>query len=80
MATVLTTSRSSRERYVLIPDGKGMGGYGKSRCHYLNRWVVANGVDRGNGYQGYMSVDYAISEESSLPEKAKSKIRKIIGI
>jgi hypothetical protein len=70
----LTKSRSSRDRHYLIRDGKGMGGGGKPEDHYLNRWVVVTGVDRGNGYQGYMSVDYALTCDW-LPDGAKAVIR-----
>lgn len=73
----LTSSRSSRERYYLLLDGKGMGGAGNPPGHYLRRYVVVNGVDRGHGYQGYMSVDYALSLEW-FPESAKKKIRQVI--
>lgn len=71
----LTKSRSVRERYYLIRDGKGMGGAGNPTEHYLNNWVVVNGVDLGNGYQGYMSVDYAIE---ILPAEAATIIRQTI--
>lgn len=75
----LVKSRSSIHRYYLIKDGRGMGGAGHPANHYLNQWVVANGQDRGNGYQRYMSVDYALSG-SSLPEYAKTKIRQTLRI
>lgn len=77
----LTTGRSSRDRYYLMQDGRGMGGAGKPESHYSWSWVVVNGVDRGNGYQGYMSVDYVLSAEVTwIPESAKRLIRKTLGI
>lgn len=76
---ILTRSKSSRERYKLVKDGRGMGGYGMPPDHYSRHWLVVNGVDRGNGYQGYMSVDYALSEDC-LPESAKALIRETLGI
>lgn len=79
MKVKLTSSSSSRDRYHLVRDGQGMGGYGQEKSHYINQWVVVNGVDRGNGYQGYMSVDYALSD-GHLPDSAKQIIRKTLGI
>lgn len=77
----LTTSRSPRERYYLLKDGRGMGGAGEPPEHHSHSWVVVNGVDRGNGYQGYMSVDYALSDEVTwLPESAKRRIRLQLGL
>lgn len=73
----LVSSRRPRERFYLIKDGKGMGGAGLATSHYLNNYVVANGVERGNGYQGYTSVDYALSVDF-LPEFAKQRIREAI--
>lgn len=75
----LVKSRSSRERQYLIRDGQGMGGAGEPAYHYSNAWVVASGVDRGNGYQSYMSVDYALTCEW-LPENAKAIIRRTLNI
>ena len=74
----LVSAKSSRDRYYLIKDGRGMGGAGKAEDHYLRQWVVVNGVDRGNGYQGYHSIDYALSV-SWIPEAAKAVIRKHTG-
>lgn len=64
MKIPLTKSRSSQERYYLLKDGRGMGGHGSPADHYLHHYVVVNGVNRGGGYQGYMSVDYALSAEA----------------
>lgn len=77
----LTHSRSSRERYYLLNDKHGMGGAGMPEDHYLNQWVVVDGTDRGNGYQGYMSVDYALSDAVTwLPAAAKRLIRKTLNL
>ncbi len=75
----LARSRSSRERYYLIEDGRGMGSYGLPESHYSHRWVVANGCDRGNGYQGYYAVAYALTLDH-LPESAKRIIRDTLHI
>ena len=74
----LNSSRSSRCRYYLVNDGRGMGGYSNSPDHYSNHWVVTNGVDRGNGYQGYMSVNYAASDEGCLPSEARARLLKLM--
>lgn len=76
----LTTSRSSRDRYYLIKDNSGMGGGGAPVNHYSRLFVVVNGVDRGNGYQGYSSIDYMLSDKSELPEHAKRKIKRLLKI
>lgn len=75
----LTKSKSALARYYLICDGQGMGGAGNPKSHYSNRWTVVNGVDRGNGYQGYMSVDYALTVDY-LPDSAKAIIRQHLSI
>ena len=41
-------------------------------------WGIVEGYDRGNGYQGYMSVDYVLNDEN-VPASAKAQIRRIIG-
>jgi len=73
----LTSSKSSRQRYYLIKDNQGMRGASKPPNHYLNLFSVVNGIDRGNGYQGYMSIDYAL-QCGYIPNHAKAKIRRIL--
>lgn len=74
----LTSAQRSLDRYYLIKDGKGMGGHGEPPEHYLNQWVVANGVDRGDGFQGYYSVNYALTLDE-LPDEAKKLIQERTG-
>ena len=78
----LNSPRSLRARYYLVNDGRGMGGDGNPPDHYLNQWVVTNGVDgRGpNGYEGYtaMSVDYAAGSEGRLPNEARNRLVKLM--
>lgn len=65
----LNKTRSPRERYHLVSDA--MGNYGapdNSPCH---KYCVANGVNRGNGYQGYTSIDYFF-ELDYIPFEVKS--------
>jgi len=76
----LNSSRSSRNRYYLMNDGIGMGGYGLPDNHVNKKWVVVNGIDRGNGYQGYSSVTYTIAEDSPFPEDVKVAIRKHLNL
>jgi hypothetical protein len=81
MKIKLNSARSSRDRFYLIRDGRGMGGYGNPPDHYSHQWVVANGIDRGNGYQGYFSVDYVLSGELTwIPEEVRAAIRKHLNL
>ena len=80
MKVPLTSSKSSRDRYYLIKDNQGMGGAEAPINHYSRLFMVVNGVDRGNGYQGYSSIDYMLSDKSELPEHAKRKIKRILKI
>ena len=75
MKIQLTKSKSSRDRYYLV-DGS-MGGYGETANHANNHFEIVNGIDRGNGYQGYMSVSYFL-ENKYIPEEAKNKVRGIL--
>lgn len=75
MKLLLNKTRNVRDRYYLI-DGK-MGSYGEPDNHANHKYQVANGVDRGNGYQGYMSVSYALTLDY-FPEEAKAKILAIL--
>lgn len=76
---ILNRTRCSSERLTLVKDGRGMGGAGQAEGHYSRQWYVAYGVDRGNGYQGGMNVDYALGKDH-VPAEAKAKIREILGI
>ena len=73
----LEKSPRSRERRYLVRDGRGMGGFGRSDDDYLHHWVVVEGVDRGNGYQGYESIDSYMSQPGT-PESAKRIVRQHI--
>jgi hypothetical protein len=74
---ILNRTTRHSERFTLINDGKGMGGVGESRGHYLRNWYVGIGIDRGNGYRGCFSVDYALSREE-VPDEAKRLIRETL--
>lgn len=79
--TILNRTTRARERYTLIHDGRGMGGYGYPGTHYLNNWCVACGVDRCSGYQGYFSIDYVLHWSfTGLSSAEKQTIRAMLGI
>lgn len=61
-------SKSSYFRYYII--GEPMGGYGEKENHANNFVSIANGIDRGNGYQGYTAISYFINQKS-VSEEAK---------
>ena len=73
MNIILNTTKSSRNRYRLISGH--MGNYNKPSNSPNHRYVVVNGIDRGNGYQGYMSVTYALNECDYLPQEVKDNIK-----
>lgn len=65
----LTHSKSSRDRYYLVSGS--MGNAGTPSNHANNKLEIVNGIDRGNGYQGYMSVDHFLKQEY-IPQSAKN--------
>jgi len=71
MKLQLTHSKSSRDRYYLI-DGS-MGNHGEPPNHANHKYQIANGIDKVNGYQGYMSVSYFLKQEF-IPASAKTKV------
>lgn len=73
MKIPLNKNRSSRLRYYLINEG--MGGSGEDLNSPLHKYSIANGIDKGNGFQGYMSIKYALKCEY-LTEEIKSNIKK----
>lgn len=71
MKIQLTNSKSSRDRYYLVSGS--MGNAGESKSHANNYYEIVNGIDRGNGYQGYMSVSYFLTLDY-VPLSAKQKV------
>lgn len=55
-----------------------MGSHGEPSNHANHKFEIANGVDRGNGYQGYFSVSYFLNEMEYAPQEAKDKVRTIL--
>lgn len=75
MKVILNTTRSSSERYTLIDEP--MGNYGQPSNSPNHEFSVANGVDGGCGYQGYMSIDYFFSLDY-IPKEAKIKCKQVL--
>lgn len=76
MNIILNKTRNSRDRFILV-DG-GMGDGGDPAYYPTHDFCVVNGIDRGNGYQGYMSITYALKECSYLPEEVKTKLINVL--
>lgn len=68
MKIQLTHSKSSRDRYYLIPGS--MGSHGEPKNHVNRKYEIANGIDKGNGYQGYTAVSYFLTLDY-IPQSAK---------
>ena len=72
---ILNKTTKHNERYTLIKDGRGMGGYGKPDDHYLNNWYIATGLNHPvSGYNGFMAIDYFLGL-GYVPEEVKRKVR-----
>lgn len=71
---ILNKTQNHSERYTLINGS--MGSHGTPANHANRRYEIANGVDRGNGYQGYTSVSYFLTQEY-VPQEAKNKVIEI---
>ena len=76
MKIILNKTTKSSERYCLINGS--MGNSGEPETSPNHKFEVVNGIDKGNGYQGYMAVTYAISDESYMPEDAKKKLKETL--
>ena len=76
--TILNKTTKASNRYRLVYEkGHGTGGYGDGADSPQHDYTVVNGVDRGHGYQGYLSVSAALSA-SWVPAEAKSRLRVIL--
>jgi hypothetical protein len=75
MKILLNKTKSSRDRYYLI-SGQ-MGSYGEIATHANCNYEIVNGIDRGGGYQVYMSVSYALKCKY-FPQEAKDKVIEIL--
>lgn len=72
MKYILNRTKSSQDRFTLI-DGS-MGSAGDPEHWPTHKFEIANGVDKGNGYQGYMNITYALKECSYFPEDARKRL------
>lgn len=70
MKLILNKTTKSSDRLTLIEGAFGNAG---DPQHYpTHKFVVVTGVNRGNGYQGYMSVTYALTECGAwMPSEAR---------
>lgn len=71
MKLILNKTRNTSERYSLIPGSMGCAGCPANHANY--KYQVVNGIDRGNGYQGYTSISYFLTQDH-VPQEAKSKV------
>lgn len=76
MYMILNKTRKHRDRYILVNGPQG--NYGYPPNHANHKFHVANGIDKGNGFQGYLSVSYALDKDSYVPEEAKNRLRQIL--
>ncbi len=73
MKTILNKTKKSSDRYTLINEG--MSGHSEPKNSPLHNYSVANGVDRGYGYQGYTSINYFLEDEH-ISNSIKLRLRK----
>lgn len=66
---ILNKTNRHSDRLHLIPEG--MGGAGDPIYSPHHKWSIASGVNRGNGYQGYMQILYFLTKCEWAPEEAK---------
>jgi hypothetical protein len=75
MKYILNKTKQTSERYSLIDEG--MGGFGDPDYYPTHKYSVVWGVDRGNGYQGYLSISYAFTRDY-IPDEAKNNLVKFL--
>jgi len=75
---ILNNTRRSYDRYTLI-DGH-MGSSGCPAGHANHVFEIGCGIDRGNGYQGYCSIDYFMFSPDwpSGALEARENLKKIL--
>lgn len=75
---ILNKTRSHRDRYRIVPGN--MGNHGDPKDYPTHKYHVVNGVNRGNGYQGAMSVEYFFSKDAHryIPEEARKNAVKFL--
>ncbi len=68
---ILNKTKKHRDRYRVI-NGK-MGSHGQSPNSPNHKYEIVNGIDNGNGYQGYSAVSYFLTKEDA-PQEAKDNL------
>jgi len=69
---ILNNTKSSRERFQVIPGS--MGCHGDAVYSPQHKFQVVCGVDRGNGYQGYFSIQAVLDECKWMPNEVKQNL------
>lgn len=72
---ILNKTTKASERYHIIRGSQGSAG--DPPDWPTHKFEIANGVDRGHGYQGYMSVTYFFTK-AYVPEEAKRKCKEFL--
>ena len=67
----LNTTRSSRDRYYVAKGGQG--NYGLPKHYPDHNYGLVAGIDRGNGYQEYTSITYALSNEKLSTQRGQGQ-------
>ena len=68
----LNTTRNSRNRYYVVKGGQG--NYGLPKHYPDHNYGLVAGVDRGNGYQEYTSITYALNHQNYFPQEARDNL------
>ncbi len=68
---ILNKTKSASDRYQIIPER--MGCHGMPANHANHKYSIANGVDRGNGFQGYTSISYFLTQDF-ISQEIKNKV------
>jgi len=75
MKRILNKTKNSSERYTLISGS--MGNHGEPETSPNHRFCVANGVNRGNGYQGYTAVNYFFTQDY-IAQEIKDELKRVL--
>lgn len=74
MNLILVKTRNPRDRYRLIDGSSGR--HGTTKNHVNNYFQIVAGIDKGNGYQCYLSVSYFLTLDY-VPQQAKETVIQI---
>lgn len=73
---ILNKTTKHRNRYRIIPGSQG--NYGNPDYYPTHKFIIVNGIDKGNGYQGYYSITYFLTEMGYVPIEAKNNLKKFL--